>query len=52
MTKNIILEVKNLRKKFGEFMAIDDISFALEEGQILGIITTLAGIVLLSVFTV
>lgn len=31
-----ILEVKNLRKKFGEFVAIDDISFSLEEGKILG----------------
>jgi len=36
MSKNIILEVKNLRKNFGNFLAIDDISFSLEEGQILG----------------
>lgn len=36
MSKNIILEVKNLRKSFGEFVAIEDISFSLEEGQILG----------------
>ncbi len=36
MTKNIVLEVKNLRKKFGEYAAIEDISFALEEGEILG----------------
>lgn len=36
MTKNIILEVKSLRKSFGEFLAIDDISFALEQGEILG----------------
>lgn len=34
--KNIVLEVKNLRKSFGDFVAIDDISFAVEEGQILG----------------
>lgn len=34
MTK--ILEVKNLKKKFAEFVVIDDLSFALEEGQILG----------------
>src|SRR3990167_7114907 len=38
--KNIILEVKNLRKSFGppaeEFVAIDDISFEIEEGHILG----------------
>ncbi|MBI2039570.1 ABC transporter ATP-binding protein [Candidatus Microgenomates bacterium] len=36
MSKNIILEVKNLRKSFGGFVAIDDISFSLEESQILG----------------
>lgn len=36
MSKNIILEVKNLRKSFGDFVAIDDISFSLEEGEILG----------------
>ncbi len=52
MSKNIVLEVKNLRKSFGDFVAIDDISFSLEEGQILGIATTLIGIVLLSVFSV
>lgn len=32
----IILEVKNLKKKFGQFVAIDDISFALNQGEILG----------------
>lgn len=36
MDKKIVLEVKNLRKSFGGFTAIDDISFSLEEGQILG----------------
>lgn len=36
MSKNIILEVKNLRKNFGDFVAIENISFELEEGQILG----------------
>lgn len=36
MDKKIILEVKNLVKKFGDFTAIDDISFSVEEGQILG----------------
>src|SRR3990172_12331665 len=36
MDKKVILEVKNLVKKFGGFTAIDDISFSLEEGQILG----------------
>lgn len=32
----LILEVKNLVKNFNGFTAIDDISFSLEEGQILG----------------
>lgn len=32
----IILEVKNLVKSFGELIAIDNISFKVEEGQILG----------------
>lgn len=43
MDKKIVLEVKNLRKSFGSFVAIDDISFSLpastlggEKGQILG----------------
>lgn len=36
MDKKIILEVKNLRKSFNGFTAIDDISFKVEEGQILG----------------
>ncbi len=36
MSKSVVLEVKNLRKSFGDFLAIDDISFSLEEGQILG----------------
>lgn len=36
MSKNVILEVKNLVKKFGDFVAINDISFTVEEGQILG----------------
>lgn len=35
MTKNII-EVKNLIKKFGEFTAVNDISFDVKEGEILG----------------
>lgn len=36
MSKNIILEVKNLKKKFGEFVAVEDISFRVGEGEILG----------------
>lgn len=32
----MILEVKNLVKRFGSFIAINDVSFSVEEGQILG----------------
>lgn len=35
MYKNV-LEVKNLTKKFGNFTAVDNISFSLKEGEILG----------------
>lgn len=31
-----VLEVKNLTKKFGSFTAVDNISFSLKEGEILG----------------
>lgn len=31
-----VLDVANLTKKFGDFTAVDDISFSLEEGEILG----------------
>ncbi len=33
-----VLEVKNLTKKFGKFMAVNDISFSLREGEILGLL--------------
>lgn len=33
-----ILEVENLTKKFGDFIAVNDISFALKEGEILGLL--------------
>lgn len=33
-----ILQVKNLTKKFGSFTAVDDISFSLKEGEILGLL--------------
>lgn len=36
MIKRIVLEVKNLVKKFDDSVAVDDISFSVEEGQILG----------------
>jgi ABC-2 type transport system ATP-binding protein len=34
--ENAILEVNNLTKIFGNFQAVNDISFALKEGEILG----------------
>lgn len=37
MQKNV-LEVKNLKKQFGDFYAVDDISFSLKEGEILGLL--------------
>lgn len=33
---NTVLEVKNLTKKFGDFTAVDNISFSIEEGQAVG----------------
>jgi ABC-2 type transport system ATP-binding protein len=35
---NIILEVKNLTKKFGDVTAVDSISFAIEKGEVFGIV--------------
>ncbi|MET8576052.1 ABC transporter ATP-binding protein [Streptomyces sp. NPDC005012] len=32
------LEVRNLRKRYGRHMAVDDLSFSVEEGEIFGII--------------
>lgn len=37
MPKNV-LEVKNLTKNFGNFIAVDDLSFNLKEGEILGLL--------------
>lgn len=36
--QNTILEVKNLTKKFGDFTAVDNISFSLNEGEVLGLL--------------
>jgi ABC-2 type transport system ATP-binding protein len=33
-----IIEVKNLTKKFGDFIAVDDVGFNLQEGEILGLL--------------
>lgn len=32
----VILEVKNLSKRFGDFVAVDDVSFSVGEGEIVG----------------
>ena len=34
----IVLEVKHLRKAFGDLVAVDDVSFALQPGQLLGLL--------------
>lgn len=34
--KKVVLEVKNLSKKFGNFQAVSDVSFSVSEGEILG----------------
>lgn len=36
--QNNVLEVKNLTKKFGNFTAVDNISFSIQEGEILGLL--------------
>lgn len=36
--QDIVLEVKNLTKRFGEFTAVNDISFSLKQGEILGLL--------------
>lgn len=38
MKQEPTLEVKNLTKKFGDFTAVDNISFSLREGEILGLL--------------
>lgn len=38
MEKEIILEVKNLTKKFNSFVAVDDLSFEIREGEVLGLL--------------
>ena len=36
--KKYILEVKNLTKKFGDFTAVDNVSFSIKEGSIVGLL--------------
>lgn len=38
MAKNVVLEVKNLTKRFGKFTAVDDISFNVKEGEIVSLL--------------
>ncbi len=33
-----VIEVRNLRKKYGDLVAVDDVSFSVEEGEIFGIL--------------
>lgn len=37
-SKNTVIEVKNLRKKFKKFVAVDNISFLVREGEIVGLL--------------
>jgi ABC-2 type transport system ATP-binding protein len=38
MTARPVLEVQHLRKAFGSFLAVDDVSFTLDRGEILGLL--------------
>lgn len=38
MKNDIVLDVKNLTKKFGTFTAVDDISFEIKSGEVLGLL--------------
>lgn len=35
---DLVLETKNLTKRYGDFVALDDLSMRVERGQILGFI--------------
>lgn len=35
---NTVLEVKNLTKKFGDFTAVDNVSFTIKSGEVLGVL--------------
>jgi len=37
---NTVIEVKNLVKQYKELKAIDDLSFVVNEGEILGLLRT------------
>jgi ABC-type uncharacterized transport system ATPase subunit len=38
MAKNTILEVEQLTKRYDQYLAVDHISFSIEEGEILGLL--------------
>ena len=35
---NTVIEAQNLRKEYGEFVAVEDVTFSVEEGEIFGIL--------------
>ncbi|MCC9312011.1 ABC transporter ATP-binding protein [Kitasatospora sp. RB6PN24] len=35
---SVVIDVRNLRKAYGDLVAVDDVSFAVEEGEIFGIL--------------
>ena len=36
----LVIEVKNVTKKYGKVVAVDNISFNIEEGEIVGLLRT------------
>ncbi len=38
MTKNVILEIKNLKKSYGQNQVLKDISISVEKGEVISII--------------
>src|SRR5205809_830067 len=38
MTSTIMLQINHVRKTFGSLVAVDDVSFALERGQLVGLL--------------
>ena len=36
----LVIEVKNVTKKYGKAVAVDNISFSIEEGEIVGLLRT------------
>ena len=38
--ESFVIEVKNVTKKYGSVVAVDDISFKINEGEIVGLLRT------------